>query len=460
MPACEGRPDGPCPDKRCDRTVHLSQGDLLLCEACEKFRFPTIATKDRRPAVTNTSRKVTDSQSSKSNVENASVGAPSVDRGRNSCADRSKDPMLSDATASQFAASGLQMTINELLSYVAFYRNKSNVDDMRRTVLSFYTPNDISHSKKLLIGNFSSQLQDCQFVSERRNSATRAAHEAEIDDIVNIIDILDLHGVFDGHKFVACNLDNLPKFGPEELNIAAVVDRQVRVEASIKDISSKVHQLASTQITAESVATDGSAQLIIQSMVTDMQHKLDAFSQSVSARLDHLNTVCSNSLKTANSDQQHEARQSDDADRKLNIVMFGVKEDRDVNVWHNSVQDVLRFVSGRDVDVIDMFRLGRFVGNSDGSPRKPRPILVKLRVFWDRRVILSKCSVLKQYKQAGVFIVPDEPAEVRRKNTFDRLQYRAQREGKKVVVIDGVLSIDDVEVFSLQTGYLHSVGHG
>jgi hypothetical protein len=368
--------------------------------------------------------------------------------------------MLSDATASQFAASGLQMTINELLSYVAFYRNKSNVDDMRRTVLSFYTPNDISHSKKLLIGNFSSQLQDCQFVSERRNSATRAAHEAEIDDIVNIIDILDLHGVFDGHKFVACNLDNLPKFGPEELNIAAVVDRQVRVEASIKDISSKVHQLASTQITAESVATDGSAQLIIQSMVTDMQHKLDAFSQSVSARLDHLNTVCSNSLKTANSDQQHEARQSDDADRKLNIVMFGVKEDRDVNVWHNSVQDVLRFVSGRDVDVIDMFRLGRFVGNSDGSPRKPRPILVKLRVFWDRRVILSKCSVLKQYKQAGVFIVPDEPAEVRRKNTFDRLQYRAQREGKKVVVIDGVLSIDDVEVFSLQTGYLHSVGHG
>jgi hypothetical protein len=39
-------------------------------------------------------------------------------------------------------------------------------------------------------------------------------------------------------------------------------------------------------------------------------------------------------------------------------------------------------------------------------------------------------------------------------------QYRAQREGKKVAVIDGVLSIDDVKVFSLQTGYLHNVGHG
>ena len=45
MPACEGRPDGPCPDKRSDASVHFAQGDLFLCDACEKFRFPT---KDRR----------------------------------------------------------------------------------------------------------------------------------------------------------------------------------------------------------------------------------------------------------------------------------------------------------------------------------------------------------------------------------------------------------------------------
>jgi len=146
MPVCEGRPDGPCPDKRCDRTVHLLQGDLLLCDACEKFCFPIIVTKDRRPAVANTSRRVTEA---KSVVENASgsIRAPSVDRGRNSCADKSKDPTLTDTTASQFAALGLQMTVDELMSYVTFYRNKSNADDMRRTVLSFYAPNDISQTK-------------------------------------------------------------------------------------------------------------------------------------------------------------------------------------------------------------------------------------------------------------------------------------------------------------------------
>jgi hypothetical protein len=104
-----------------------------------------------------------------------------------------------------------------------------------------------------------------------------------------------------------------------------------------------------------------------------------------------------------------------------------------------------------------MFRLGRFVANEDGTTRKPRPILVKLRVVWDRRLILSKCSKLKQYGQRGIFIAPDEPLEARRKNTFERLKYRAERAGKRVVVTDGVLSIDDVEVYSLQNGYLRNV---
>ena len=65
--------------------------------------------------------------------------------------------------------------------------------------------------------------------------------------------------------------------------------------------------------------------------------------------------------------------------------------------------------------------------------------------------------MLKQYQHAGVLIVPDESPEVRRKNTFDRLQYRAQNEGKKVAVIDGVLSVDDIAVFSLQSGYVNNV---
>ena len=43
------------------------------------------------------------------------------------------------------------LVVNEMLSYISFYRNKSNIDALRRTVLSFYISSDIGLAKKLLI---------------------------------------------------------------------------------------------------------------------------------------------------------------------------------------------------------------------------------------------------------------------------------------------------------------------
>ena len=43
MPRCEGRPDGPCPDKLVDNTVRNSQGDMMLFTACEIYQFPYLA---------------------------------------------------------------------------------------------------------------------------------------------------------------------------------------------------------------------------------------------------------------------------------------------------------------------------------------------------------------------------------------------------------------------------------
>jgi len=448
---CQGLPSGVCPENRCDRTVKFGIYDLFLCSSCEKTRDAERSTELKEVS----SKKHTKQQTKK----------PAGGNTASSSAVASSQP---ESTSSVASASGLstsihpvpepELIIDELLSYVCYYRDKCSVESLRRTVLSFYLPGDICQSKKVLIGQFSSQLGSCASTAERRNSAARASHEAEIDDIVSLCDVLDLQGCFAKCQFVARNLDNLPKFGPEELNLAAVVERQVRTEANVTDMAAAIDQLKTINVTSniDLAGIDATSR-----QVNELQQKLESFSSLVCARLDHLNAVCSSSLSTASSThQQHEARQSDSVDRKLNIVMFGVKEDRDVSVWHKSVNDVLSFVSGHAVDVVDLFRLGRYVGNNNGSPRKPRPILIKLRTFWDKRVLMSRCSVLKQYQHAGVFIVPDESPEVRRKNTFDRLKYRAQSEGKKVVVIDGVLSVDDIAVFSLQSGYINNVHHG
>ena len=331
--------------------------------------------------------------------------------------------------------------------------------------------------KKLLVDKFSSLLIDNPLVADRRSSSTRASHEAEIDDILNLIDILDLQSEFSCVKFVACNLDKLPKFGPEEINIAAVVNRQAKVEASIQDISSQVHELATSQekllmersamkdmaaAVEQIVANSASHHPDIESnsrLVVELQGKLETFSSSVCSRLDHLNSLCRSSGRASAISQQpasQSAKHVDTIDRKSNLIIFGVAEDRDISVWHRAVDDILNFVVDRHVDVTDMFRLGRYVADGSGATRKPRPILIKLRVAWDKRIILSKCSKLKSYTKKGIFIVPDEPFEVRMKSAFERLKYRAENAGRRVLITDGVLVIDDVKVFSLQTGYLRN----
>ena len=42
MPRCEGLPDGPCPHGANNRSVKLTQGDLMLCPKCEAIRFPPV----------------------------------------------------------------------------------------------------------------------------------------------------------------------------------------------------------------------------------------------------------------------------------------------------------------------------------------------------------------------------------------------------------------------------------
>ena len=141
----------------------------------------------------------------------------------------------------------------------------------------------------------------------------------------------------------------------------------------------------------------------------------------------------------------------EEIDRSQNIIVFGIDENRDASVWRHSIDAALKHIIGRDVDIVDSFRLGRFAEN------KKRPILVKLRTAWDRRLILQGSRKLKNYP-GRIFVSPDEPVEVRRQKTFDRLKYRANKEKKSTNVIDGVLYIENVATFSLNDGFLvHSV---
>lgn len=87
MPRCEGRSDGPghhqqCPENRNDSTVHRSQGDLMLCNACELYRFPALAAAGSKTDVTLASRRRKGSMATTSSHSSTTTTRPNTRKGQ------------------------------------------------------------------------------------------------------------------------------------------------------------------------------------------------------------------------------------------------------------------------------------------------------------------------------------------------------------------------------------------
>lgn len=354
-----------------------------------------------------------------------------------------------------------KVVLNELLAYVECYRHNSTDAAIQKVVLTHFSHDDIAEAKCLLVQELQSVSGIGQYITDRRNSVARPAHEAEVDDIIGMLDVADTKRALDVYAFVASNMKEMPKYGPEEINLGVVVDRQVQMEAAIASLSSSVQSMTSRP----SAADPSVVQQTVKTVADDLQQQLAAFNVSIGERLDHLSAVCSQLAENAAAPRNdvtaaaagggattHPGRYTHDTDRSMNLVLFGVAEDRDATAWRRKVDQVLSFVAGSAVDVCDMFRIGRF------AEGKVRPVLVKLRTTWDKRIILSNCGRLKNFGER-VFISADESIEERRKRMLARIKSRAEQQGKSVLVIDGVLLVDNTAVFSLKDGNLNN-NHG
>lgn len=120
-------------------------------------------------------------------------------------------------------------------------------------------------------------------------------------------------------------------------------------------------------------------------------------------------------------------------------------------MWRGTVVNILHFIVARDVDLDDSFRLGKYQAG------KNRPILVKLKTVWDRRLILQGRRKLKEY-ESRVFVSPDESLATRRQNTFKRIVTRTEKDGKNIEYTDDgdKVIIDSIPTFSLTTGHIRN----
>ena len=101
------------------------------------------------------------------------------------------------------------------------------------------------------------------------------------------------------------------------------------------------------------------------------------------------------------------------------------------------IDEILSYAVGRDVPVVDGFRLGKqkrpttdqsVEGNSES---RPRPVLVKLGCVWDCRVVLLAKHKWRDFEGGKYFVraemSADEQAK-RKKHWMDRKQTAAQNQ--------------------------------
>jgi hypothetical protein len=339
--------------------------------------------------------------------------------------------------------------VNELLTYVKCYRNSSNNLNLKKVLTSFYTAEVISAAKACLLSTFAC-LAGSSYAVARRGSSARPQHDAEVDDILAGMDYIDNKDAFGNCQFVAVNVENLPKYGPEEINICSVVDRQISSDKIVDTLKGRVDSLEA----AVSGSIVGNSTPVLTDLLEALDSKMSAAMASLSDRIDNTNVNLATYAKIADSVRGPPRSSQVEADCAMNVVFHGVPEDRDSSQWRTKVESIVQFLAGRPVEISDMLRIGgRFqVGRT-------RPVLLKLRSVWDRRILLSARPKLKDYSIAGnndarVYIHPDEPLDARRKQTFDRLKRKAESDGSLVTILNDTLFIDGVAVFSVQSGYI------
>lgn len=420
----------------------------MLCKNCEAIRFPPAHPADcAKPTCNNASEP--------ERIRDPSALARSTPTNTVTTPDK-LTTATKLSTVPENTATETRIVINELLSYFQFYRDRGNTDGLHRVASTFYTGPEISAAKKCLINIFQTNLTGCSFITERRNSSARQAYDAELEDILGTMDWLDNRKLFSSVSFAAVNHDRIPHYGPEEINICAVVDRQTRADANIEQLSEYVNELRNhptSNIHADPTIND------LSTGVTELNDKMATLMGDMATLLQRESRTAGSKVPPTRID----TRETEDAepDRSRNIVVVGIAEDPNANIWRSKLSNLLKTVAGRDVMISDAFRLGRY--RTDCT--RTRAILVKLCSVWDQRLVLSNTRVLASLDEfkGTVYIHADEPAAVRQKNielrrmkTMKLLFERARKEGKAAVISEdgSSLTINEAVVYTLKEGHM------
>ena len=95
--------------------------------------------------------------------------------------------------------------------------------------------------------------------------------------------------------------------------------------------------------------------------------------------------------------------------RECNVILFGLPENQTIVEAKGVVDEMFAFLSGKQVQIKDILRLGRFrsPASPSSSSSRPRPLLIKLCTVWDRKLLLLRKSNLHEFHIKRLFLRED-----------------------------------------------------
>ena len=347
---------------------------------------------------------VTSPQNRDTDTPPCSLSVPSVDQGHISasrCSDSVTEPPPSlsvtsvgdrppqehNSIAASCSSGENTFLVDAVLSFIKAFRLKGDNDSLKLAVSERFSPKEVESGKKHLWDNCVGVLEANGLAFHaRRDSDRRSQLAANLEDIIHFFEVLDSVGKIPP---IFCEASDLLRLPPLSLDPLA---EEVRCNsASLKHLADLVERLEtkfSSLIDSKPAQHSGQVKQSYATVVSSASH-----SQVPSPLLapPRKNTLSS----SLGSDG-----------RDLNLILFGVPEGGSILQAKKTVDEVFEFLTGKQVQIKDIFRLGRF-NKSDSPLSRPRPLLIKLCTAWDRKLVLIRRFMLKDFHLKRLFVRED-----------------------------------------------------
>ena len=221
MPACQGLPSRSCPHNKCDASVELCQGDLMLCHNCAHSRFPQL----RDPNTTDIKQRI----EVKANQPQVHVVGNNNDN----------------------AVTG-QIDTGNFLDFMVYALQNSTSEHVRMAVTGHFTAGEIAEAKHALWSLCGGDVIGVD-MPRRRESTTRPLAEANTHGIITPLGKLDEAEIIPNVMIDAYSLGKIPQWHPKELNQGSLADRMLRLENRVTGLQEVVDRHAAENIVTKEI---------------------------------------------------------------------------------------------------------------------------------------------------------------------------------------------------------------